>query len=103
MIKVYGCLASWHNEQFFNGYIEKSCYDSGQDGKPDRDGREQGMTRSEQRFQKAIKMLMEEYRKAQAYVWVEKPLSFALYQVWKYFDIHEKSRLREKSGGGDAE
>lgn len=53
------------------------------------------MTRSEQRYQKAIKMLAEEYRKAQASVWVEKPISYALYQVWRYFDTHEKSRLAE--------
>lgn len=53
------------------------------------------MTRSEQKYQKAIKMLAEEYRKAQASVWVEKPISYALYQVWRYFDTHEKSRMAE--------
>lgn len=55
------------------------------------------MTRSEQRLQKAIKMLTEEYRKAQAATWVEKPMSYALYKVWKYFDAHEKSRLAKVS------
>lgn len=56
------------------------------------------MTRSEQKYQKAIQMLAEEYRKAQASVYVAKPLSYALYQVWKYFDTHEKPRLAEGSG-----
>lgn len=55
------------------------------------------MKRSEQRFQKAINMLEKEYRKAQASVWVEKPISYSLYQLWKYFDTHEKSRLAERS------
>lgn len=58
------------------------------------------MTRSEQKYQKAIQMLTEEYRKAQANVYVTKPLSYALYQVWKYFDKNEKSRLAERSGEG---
>lgn len=53
------------------------------------------MTRSEQRIQKATKMLEEEYRKALAQAWVGKPMAYALYQVWKYFDEHEKSRLAE--------
>ena len=51
------------------------------------------MTRSELKHQKAIKMLAEEYRKAQANVWVYKPMAYALYQIWKWFDKHEKSRL----------
>ena len=54
------------------------------------------MTRSEQRMQKAINMLAEEYRKALAQVSVGKPMAYALYQVWKYFDTHEKSRLAGK-------
>lgn len=53
------------------------------------------MTRSEQRYQKAIKMLAEEYRKSQASVSVKKPMAYALYQVWKYFDKHEKPRFAE--------
>ena len=51
------------------------------------------MTRNEQRYQKAIKMLQDEYVKAQASAFVRKPMAYALYQVWKYFDIKEKSRL----------
>ena len=41
-------------------------------------------------------MLAEEYRKALAQVSVGKPMAYALYQVWKYFDTHEKSRLAGK-------
>ena len=59
------------------------------------------MTRSEQRMQKATKMLEEEYRKALAQVWVGKPMAYALYQVWKYFDTHEKSRLAESEERSD--
>lgn len=41
---------------------------------------------------KAIKMLTEEYTKAQSLTHINKPLSYALYQTWKYFDQHEKLR-----------
>ena len=53
------------------------------------------MTRAERRYQKAIKMLAEEYRKAQAASWVAKPLAYALYQVWKYFDAYERPRTEK--------
>ena len=53
------------------------------------------MTRSEQKYQKAIKMLAEEYRKSQAMVFVRKPMAYALYQVWKWFDENEKPRITE--------
>lgn len=55
------------------------------------------MTRCEQTYQKAIKMLAEEYRKALSQVSVRKPMAYALYQTWRYFDQHEKSRLTERS------
>ena len=51
------------------------------------------MTRSEQRLSKAIKMLKEEYIRAQASVFVRKPMAYALYQVWKWFDANEKERI----------
>lgn len=54
------------------------------------------MTRSEQKYQKSIKMLMEEYKKAQAYVFVRQPMAYALYQVWKWFDENEKPRFTKK-------
>ena len=55
------------------------------------------MTRAERRYQKAIKMLAEEYHKAQAASWVVKPLAYALYRVWKYFDAYERPRTAEGS------
>ena len=54
------------------------------------------MTRSEHKYQKAIKMIAEEYRKAQAIVFVRKPMSYALYQVWKWFDENERPRITER-------
>lgn len=51
------------------------------------------MTRSEQKYNKAVKMLVEEYCKAQENVWVCKPMAYSLYQIWKWFDTNEKSRL----------
>ena len=53
------------------------------------------MTRSEQKYQKAIKMLGEEYRKAQAAAYVHKPMAYALYQVFRWFDANEKPRIAE--------
>jgi len=53
------------------------------------------MTRSEHKYQKAIKMLADEYRKSQAMVFVYKPMAYALYQVWKWFDEHETPRIAE--------
>ena len=55
------------------------------------------MTKSENKYQKAIKMLAYEYCKAQAMAFVHKPMAYALYQVWKYFDEHEKPRIAEGS------
>lgn len=51
-------------------------------------------TRSEMKLNKALKMLKEEYVKAQASVYVRKPMAYALYQVWRYFDGTEKSRYK---------
>ena len=45
-------------------------------------------------------MLAEEYRKAQALEFVRKPMAYALYQVWKWFDENEKPRIAES---GDKE
>ena len=53
------------------------------------------MTRSEHKYQKAIKMLAEEYRMSQTRVFVRKPMAYALYQVWKWFDENEKPRIEE--------
>lgn len=54
------------------------------------------MTRSEHKYQKAIKMLAEEYRRSQAMVFVRKPMAYALYQTWKWFDKNEKPRIAER-------
>ena len=51
------------------------------------------MTRSEMKLNKAIRILKEEYIKAQASTYVRKPMSYALYQVWKYFEKNEKERF----------
>lgn len=43
----------------------------------------------------ARKILSENYyNKALTYKWVEKPMSWALYQTWKEFDSKEKPRKR---------
>ena len=51
------------------------------------------MTRSEQKFQKAVRMIKDVYRTAQGSVWVNKPMAYTLYQVWKWFNENEKPRL----------
>ena len=53
------------------------------------------MTRSEHKYQKALKMLAEEYKRSQTMVFVRKPMAYALYQVWKWFDENEKPRIAE--------
>lgn len=45
----------------------------------------------------AIVYLYEEYKKAKEHEWVNKPVSFALYQTWKTFDHIEKSRNGENN------
>lgn len=55
------------------------------------------MTRSEQKFNKAIEILKKEYIKSQASVYVAKPMAYALYQTWKYFDGHEGSRIANEN------
>ena len=55
------------------------------------------MTRSEQKHNKAVKMLAEEYRKAQENVWVDKPMAYSLHQVWKWFNANEKPRSPRES------
>ncbi len=57
------------------------------------------MSRSEQKYQKVLKMISDEYRKAQESTWVRKPMAYALYQVWKWFDQHEKPRSQQESDG----
>ena len=37
-------------------------------------------------LKKAIRLLEEEYEKAKKLAWVDKPLAYALYKVWKRAD-----------------
>lgn len=41
---------------------------------------------------KAVKIFTEAYRKTQTRLYVKKPMSYAFYEVWKYYDRHEKPR-----------
>ena len=50
------------------------------------------MTREEQKFERAIRMIKETYEKALKDPHVHKPLSYTLYQVWRYYDTREKER-----------
>ena len=45
-------------------------------------------------LQKIFEMLQIKYTYAVTQEWIEKPLAYALYQVWKYVDAHEKKRKR---------
>lgn len=58
------------------------------------------MTRDEQRLEKAIKVLKENFKAAQAAPYVMKPLSYALYRTWRYFNDIELSRFDEDSENG---
>lgn len=53
------------------------------------------------KIDKAIKLLRAEYEKAQDLEFVHKPMAYALYQVWKYFDETEKDR-KENADGMDS-
>lgn len=43
-------------------------------------------------IEKAIHELINEYNRIKDNVGIGKPVSFALYNVWKYADKHEKKR-----------
>lgn len=49
-------------------------------------------------IEKAIHELINEYNRVKDKVGIRKPVSFALYNVWKYADNHEKEKKRK---GGD--
>ena len=46
-------------------------------------------------IERAIKLLMEMYQKAQQSNYVQKPVSWALYQTWEFCDKKEKPRLKK--------
>ena len=56
------------------------------------------MTRDEQKFERAIKRLKEEYDRAVKMEFVRKPMAWALYYTWKYYDVKEKDRRETKAG-----
>ena len=56
------------------------------------------MTRSEQHLDKAIKMIKVAQEDAIKDFRIKKPTAYALYQVWKYFDEHEKERTCSQNG-----
>lgn len=41
---------------------------------------------------RVIKRLKQEYEHAQRQSWINKPLAYALYEVWKYVNMTEKDR-----------
>lgn len=43
-------------------------------------------------LQKIFEMLQIKYTYAVSQDWIEKPLAYALYQVWRYVDVNEKKR-----------
>ena len=50
------------------------------------------MDRSELKLRNAINRLRKEYKAALEYDFVFKPLAYALYQTWKYYDVNETPR-----------
>ena len=48
------------------------------------------MTNSEFKLGKAISMINIAYADANKDFTIKKPMAYALYHVWKYFDEHEK-------------
>jgi hypothetical protein len=46
-------------------------------------------------LEKAVKLLEDKYEQAQKMEYVQKPLAWALYQVWKDVDSMKDEKLRE--------
>ncbi len=46
-------------------------------------------------LQKIFEMLQIKYTYAVSQEWIDKPLAYALYHVWRYADAHEKKRKRD--------
>lgn len=49
-------------------------------------------------IEKAIHELINEYNRVKDNVGIRKPVSFALYNVWKYADKHEKEKSIKEKG-----
>lgn len=54
--------------------------------------------RTNVRTNTAIKRFLENYEKAKNKEFVNKPISYALYQTWRWADTYERPRKRQ--GGG---
>lgn len=52
------------------------------------------MTRNQIKLENAINKLKEEYDKALEMKFIIKPLAYALYQTWKYYNRNEAPRER---------
>lgn len=46
-------------------------------------------------LQKIFEMLQIKYTYAVSQEWINKPLAYALYHVWRYVDSHEEKRKRD--------
>lgn len=53
---------------------------------PETNGCKAFKPKPDRKMEKAIKMLIDEYEKAKKQEWVENPLAYALYQVWREVD-----------------
>lgn len=51
-------------------------------------------------LQKIFEMLQIKYTYAVSQEWIDKPLAYALYHVWRYVDAHEKKRERKEPEDG---
>ena len=52
------------------------------------------MTRDELKLEHAIKRFEKEYKKALENKWVIRPVAYALYQTWKYYDEKERKNVQ---------
>lgn len=54
------------------------------------------MTKEERKLENAIKHLKKIYSEACKWEHIDKPLAYAIYQTWKYYDCYETPRKRNK-------
>lgn len=50
------------------------------------------------KLRKATDMLTKFYSKGCTLIYIQKPLAWALYQTWKYFDKVEKKKMKQEGG-----
>lgn len=48
------------------------------------------------RYSTVMSHLAKEYERAMESKWIRKPISYALYQTWKWCDTYEKDRNEKK-------